>query len=428
MGEISRRTAITAAAVAVAPIVAAAGRGLEDWFDWFPFFGDEPAGPSSQDATQPTAESSTHALSATEAVRSYGPNGTHWPASTPRPGDSGVRVVDVGCSWGAIASAISGASDADVAGGLHVRVAPGSLPGHGAGANARPTLKGLGKASWTRNILVSPRDGWGSVTIADPVRIVGVDGVTFARIDSRYVLLTDCVRTVWAQAKVSQGLKITASARNVTACDLYEVVMADAKIDPNDPFSFAAGAGASLRDCVWEGCYIAPVFRELGSSNHIDAAQMSGGGVYRGLTIRDSTFFGALNCALQLGGPKASDPNKGTPYVTLDRVVLTSQTTALRVRYTLPAGAYQPTIGQAINGSGEPGQLFAKDSYVFGSMYDTKWGSVERSFASFDRAAERNTAVSGGWQVDSTMNGWGAAEFDELTPAPTDDHLRSIWR
>ena len=222
-----------------------------------------------------------------------------------------MRVVDVGCSWGAIASAIGGASDADVAAGMHIRVAPGILPGHGAGANSRPALKGLGKASWMQNILVSPRDGWGSVTISDPVRIVGVDGVTFARINSRYVLLTDCVRTAWAQAKVSQGLKITASARDVTACDLYEVVMADAKIDPNDPFSFAAGAGASLRDCVWEGCYIAPVFRELGSSNHIDAAQMSGGGVYRGLTIRDSTFFGALNCALQLGGPKASDPEQG---------------------------------------------------------------------------------------------------------------------
>ena len=336
MGEISRRTAITAAAVAAAPIVAAAGRGLEDWFDWFPFFRDEPAEPSSQDATQQPSEPSAQALSATGPVRSYGPNGTHWPATTPRPGDPGVRVIDVDCSWGAIAGAISGASDADVAAGLHVRVARGTLPGHGAGANARPVLKGLGKASWKKNILVSPRDGWGSVTISDPVRIVGVDGVTFARINSRYVLLTDCVRTAWAQAKVSQGVKVTASARSVTACDLYEVVMADAKTDPNDPFSFAAGAGASLRDCVWEGCYIAPVFRELGSSNHIDAAQMSGGGVYRGLTIRDSTLFGALNCALQLGGPKASDPNKGTPYLTLDRVILTSQTTALRVRYTLP--------------------------------------------------------------------------------------------
>ena len=218
-----------------------------------------------------------------------------------------------------------------------MRVRPGVLPGFGAGATYQPVLKGIGKATWKNNILVSPRDGWGTVTITDPVRIVGVDGVTFARIDTRYVLLTDCVRTAWAQAKVSQGLKITASARAVTACDLYEVVMADAKIDPNDPFSFAAGTGASLRDCVWEGCYIAPVFRELGSSNHIDAAQMSGSGVYRGLTVRDSTFFGALNCALQLGGPKASDPNKGTPYLTLDRVILTSQTTALRVRYTMPS-------------------------------------------------------------------------------------------
>ena len=84
-------------------------------------------------------------------------------------------------------------------------------------------------------------------------------------------------------------------------------------------------------------------------------------------------------------------------------------------------------MGQAINGSGEPGQLFAKDSYVFGSMYDTEWGSVQNSFTSYSKAPANNPAASGGWQYDPSMSSWGADRFDQLTPTPTDEYLRRVW-
>ncbi|KRE25925.1 hypothetical protein [Agromyces sp. Soil535] len=360
-------------------------------------------------------------------VRSYGPNGTHWPANTPQLGSTFGRVIDVACDWTSIGKAIAAVTDAEIEKGVHVRIAPGTLPGYGASSGSAAALKGVGRGSASKNILVSPKQGWGSVTVTESARLMGVKGVTFARINGRFILLTDCSRTSWAHSKVSYGFRMTASSGVVKECNAYEVVMADAKIDINDPFGFAAGRDSMITKSVWEGCYCAPVFRPSGASDHIDTLQMYGNGAYRGLTVRDSTFFGALNSALQLGGPKSQDPDLGTPFMTLDHSILTAQVIAMRVRYPAPQGANTPTMGQAINGSGEPGQLFAKDSYVFGSMYDTEWGSVQNSFTSYYKAPANNPAASGGWQYDASMSSWGADRFDQLTPTPTDDYLRRVW-
>jgi hypothetical protein len=364
---------------------------------------------------------------AVSTVRSYGPNGTHWPANTPQFGSTFGKVVDVACDWAAIGKAIAAVTDAEIEKGVHIRVAPGTLPGFGASSGSQAAIKGIGRGTATKNILVSPKNGWGTVTIADSVRLVGVKGVTFARINGRFILLTDCSRTSWAQSKVSYGFRMTASNGITRECNAYEVVMADAKIDISDPFGYAAGTNSMITQSVWEGCYCAPVFRPSGATDHIDTLQMYGNGAYRGLTIRDSTFFGALNSALQLGGPKSQDPDLGTPFVTLDHSIFTAQIVAMRVRYPAPAGAYTPTIGQALNGSGEPGQLFAKDSYVFGSLYDTQWGSVVNSFTSYNKAPANNKSLAGAWQYDPSMSSWGADRFDALVPTPTDDYLRSIW-
>ena len=75
---------------------------------------------------------------------------------------------------------------------MHIRVAPGTLPGFGASSGSPAALKGFGRGTATKNILVSPKNGWGSVTIGDYVRLTGVKGVTFARINGRSMLLTDC--------------------------------------------------------------------------------------------------------------------------------------------------------------------------------------------------------------------------------------------
>lgn len=415
--RISRRTLITAAAL-IAPMTSL-----------LPKLPLDPAAPIfKRDAGTGASTSSTGvAGAAPSTVRSYGPNGTHWPANTPWFDASFGKVIDVACTWDAISKAIASVTDAQIVAGVHIRVAPGTLPGFGSSSGSKAPLQSVGRGTASKNILVSPKNGWGTVTIADDVRIKGVKGVTFARINGRSVLLTDCSRTNWAHSKVSVNFRMTASSGIVRDCNAYEVVMADAKVDISDPLGFAAGSNSMITDSVWEGCYCAPVFRPDGASDHIDTLQMYGNGAYRGLTIRDSTLFGALNSALQLGGPKPDDPELGSPFLTLDHSILTAQVIAIQVRYPLPAGAYAPKLGQAINGSGEANQLFAKDSYVFGSMYNTQWGSVQNSFTAYNKAPTNNKAVSGAWVYDPAMMTVAARWFDDRTPTPTDDYLASIW-
>ena len=363
-----------------------------------------------------------------ETVRAFGPNGTHWPAHTPWIGETQATVLDTECDWEAIASALKGITPEMAAGGVRIAVAPGTLSGDGASSGSTPVLSELGDAEWSQNVLIAPRDGWGSVTVTTPARLQDVNGVTIARIDGDDILLTNCTRTAWAQAKMRKGLRMTSSYEATTReCGAYEIVMAEAKADISDPLGYAAGDGCVITDCVWEGCYCAPVFRPSGAEDHVDSLQMFGTGWYRGLVVRDSTVFGSLNCALQIGGSRDDDPNRGTPFLTVDHSILTSQATAIRARYPQPANTDTPKLGQAINGVGEEGQLYATDSYIFGSMYRSSWGTVVNTKVSAEDAPERNPIRDGSWDYDPKMSKWGADEFDELTPAPTDEYLASIW-
>lgn len=363
-----------------------------------------------------------------EVVASFGPNGTHWPAHTPWIGDDTIAVVEVDCTWEAIADALTAVTTAQAAAGLRISVAPGTLPGEGNSSGSTAMLEAVGDAAWSQNVLVAPRDGWGTVTIDSPARLLEVHGVTFARIDGDSILLTNCSRTAWAHAKLRTGFRMTSSyGATTTQCDAYEVVMADAKIDIADPLGYAAGEQSTLTDSVWEGCYCASVFRPIGASDHVDSLQMFGNGWYRGLTIRDSALFGSLNCALQIGGSRDDDPGRGTAFLTLEHSLITSQATAIGARYPLPDGAEAPELDQALNGIGEEGQLFATASYIFGSMYRSAWGTVVDTKVSYDGATDRNPIADGAWDYDPDLASWGSAEFDELAPAPTDQYLASIW-
>ncbi|MGC5225246.1 hypothetical protein ACPW96_21980 [Micromonospora sp. DT81.3] len=362
-------------------------------------------------------------------IRSFGPNGTHWPAHTPWITDKAPTVVDVTCDWASIARALTAVTAAQAAAGVHIKVRPGILPGLGASSGSKPVLEAVGQADWAKNVLVSPRDGWGTVRISGDARLRDVEGVTFARINGVDLLLTNCSRSVWAHSKMSKGLRMSSSYRSTTRhCGAYEIVMSDSKADIADPLGYAAGSGCVLTDCVWDGCYGAPVFRSQGATDHVDTLQMYGTGWYRGLTVRDSTFFGSLNCALQIGGARDDDPNRGKPFLSIDHSIVTSQATAIRVRYPLPPNAEAPKMAQAINGIGEPGQLYSNDSYIFGSMYRSSWGRVQNTKVSYDRAISNNPVASGSWTYDSSLNSWGAAQFNDITPSPTDQYLAAIWR
>ncbi|MBB6391205.1 hypothetical protein [Microbacterium thalassium] len=360
-----------------------------------------------------------------DLVRSFGPNGTHWPAHTPWIGLVAPNVLEVDCTWPAIAAAIRSVSDEQAAEGVHIRVRPGTLPGDGAGSSADGMIDTAGSVSWAQNVLVSPRDGRGTVTITDSARLRSVHGVTFARIDGRAMLLTNCSRSAWAQSTFARAFGMTSSYTTVTEnCGAYEVVVRDPRVGGGDISWYAAGDGCVLDSCVWEGCYSAPVFRASGNKSHDDTLQMYGSGWYRGLTVRDSTLFGSLNSALQIGGVSPSDPRSGEPFVTLDHSILTSQRTAITVRFGLPEGAYDPKRTQAINGTGDPGNMYARDSHVFGSISESNDWQGENSTVS---EASSASDAPGGWEFDGTLAGWTSETFDAVTPEPTDAYLAQIW-
>lgn len=353
--------------------------------------------------------------------RPYGPNGTHWPANTPSSGFG--TVIDVACTWRAIAAAIAELTTAQVAGRVHIRVAAGSLPG-----SSGTVLANVGSHEWPRNILVSPAAGWGTVALTGTTTFSNVRGVTFARFNAEHVRLVNCTRTNWVFSKVSLGLRMYATLGTVTECNAYEVVMPTSKSDPTDPFSYSASTGATLTDSVWEGCYGAAVFRPAESDAHLDTFQMFGAGSYRGLTIRDSAFFSGANCGLAIGGASPQDPRYGTSFLTLDHSIVVGQRLSMQARYPRPEGAKDELTNQAINGAGEPWQLSAiNTTLVLGSLYTTKWKQVSSSYTSHAKAVTDNTAQSGRWVYDARFESLTPADMDVLTVTPTDAYLASIW-
>lgn len=358
----------------------------------------------------------------------FGPNGTHWPSDTPRTGHA--NVVDVACNWSAIATAIGNVSPSQAAAGTIIRVAPGTLPGtsDGVTSGATPVLQNVGSSSWSQKVLVAPRDGWGTVSIASGVRIHNVHGVTFARINATTIIFTSCSDMNWAQSKMNLGIKTFADDDNVTNCNMYEVAMLNSRADESDSCQYRASDGYYIKDCVWSGCYLAPLFRPTGSSAHLDTFQMFGGtesnhAFYRGLTLRDCIFFGSSNCALQGGGYYADDPYLGEAFVTLDHTMLLSQSLSVQLRYSVPENTDSGS-SQAINGAGEPGPWYAYNSYLMGTLHSTQWNTVSNSRTNLGVS---NSIINGLW-MNEDWSSMTPLEFDELVGAePNDAYLMSIW-
>lgn len=353
---------------------------------------------------------------------SYGPNGSHWPADTPKTGHA--HVIDVACSWSAIQTAIGAVTLNQANAGVFIRVAPGSLVGSRESTTSGGTaaIENVGSSAWTTKVLVAPRDGYGTVTTGSH-KFQNIHGVTFARFVGASWMLRDCADFNLAHTKLSVGLKTYADTANVSNCNVYEVAMINSRADEEDSCQYRASASCYIKDCVWEGCYLAPLFRPEGSSAHLDTLQMFGAGYYRGLTLRDCLFFGSNNCALQGGGYQTDDPYMGEPFVTLDHTILLSQAFSVQLRYSIPSG----TTGggsQAINGPGEPGPWYAYDSYLMGSLHSTQWNTVTNTRTN---VGVSNSIANGSW-INESWSSMTPAAFDTMVgDEPDDNYLDSIW-
>lgn len=352
---------------------------------------------------------------APERTASFGPNGTHWPSLIPTPFmyDRTVpHIVEVAASWTAIQTALSAVTPEQAGAGVLILVAPGNLPGNGAGAGNAAVLQNLGSSTWTKRVTVAPRDGYGTVTISGGAKIKNVRGVAFAGLVADQIKLEGCDRSALAWTKVTHWLAGYGLAGQTTSLmEFSEVVMPNSLLLDGDASDFYSVASGPIEGWRFDGIYIAPHFYNAASTPkpHTDSLQFAGSAAYSNMTFRDVAIFASNNCAIQVGSLYG---------LTLDHSYLAAGSVA-RSRYPfLPGGATEGGTA-AFNGSGS--NFVAIDSVIIGALGSSSWASVTNTRINYQAT---QTPATGSWTVDLTLS----AINPPMPPMPDDAYLNSIWR
>ncbi|NQX27232.1 hypothetical protein HQQ81_07685 [Microbacteriaceae bacterium VKM Ac-2854] len=379
------------------------------------------------DDTDPNASTSPHPLdqlaNVPTAEPSFGPNGTHWPSGTPWLSGDVDLEVEVACGWDAIKAAIADAAKtADPAASVRILVAPGTLPGYGAGSGSPAVLQDVGDVERSTRILVYPRDGYGTVTVSESWRWLRVYGVSFAGvITTGGFLASGCTGSAFARMRVDTAYNVYGvdgvdSTENI---ELVEIVVPNSQLRDEDVSSFrtpSQGRGA-LRYISRIGCYTAPGYKKKGSNAHTDTVQLSGqnDNYYGDFSSVDCIDFASTNTALQIGS---------APNVSYRHCLVVGGDVGKSV-YPLPDEAEQDGSHGASNGPGSRFGCSATDSTFIGSMGAATWSSVEDSTVGYASTADEPD--SGGWSIDPSILEWRADDIRELSPAPDDEYLARIW-
>lgn len=412
MPPISRRTAL-AALLSAAPVLMA-GCGLDR----------SAATPGAASASGATATGSATATASPAtaslgvlSTAEFGPTGRHWPSRTPALTDTFDFTIEVNATWAAIADGIKQAIAKAPKGKTRVLVKPGVLPGFGAGSSKTPVLKNVGKTGLANRVLVTPRDGVGTVSFADSIRLELVAGVSFVGfwIFPNSMVLSAVQDFAWAWSK-GQAFNISSNSAVPTKdVELIECVTPDARLIDADTWAFRTG-GQPYENVSAIGCYLAPSYKAAGSSAHCDTLQQSGNELKTGLLIRDSVIFSSTNAGFI--------PSGGASGVMFDHSLMVGGDRML-LRYPLPAGANAFTSGlpAAINGAGSIDQMSAKNSTFIGNVRG-KFLSVENTSVT---ATNPPAATSGKFTSDPSLSSIDAAWLESRSPMPTDERLRAAW-
>jgi hypothetical protein len=403
MPEVSRRTLLVS--LLAVPLVAAGCAPTEQ-----PVSSEEPPPPPADDVNVDTASITIPAP--------FGPTGQHWPSRTPKPRDRFDFTVDVDPTWTAIADGIARANAAGASKNAVVRVRPGVLPGNGAGSTSKPVLRNVGKLGRKSRVLVVPRDGAGTVTLAASIRLELVRGVAFVGFwNFPYSAVFSAPQDfAWAWSK-GQAFNITANSSEPTAdVELVECVTPDARLNDQDVWGFRTD-GQTMTGVSVIGCYVAPSYKAAGSSAHCDTLQLSGTHPAAGVVIKDSVIFASTNAAV-IPFDRAVD-------ITFDHSLVVGGDRMLQ-RFPLPDGANAFTSGfpSSVNGSGTVDILSARDSTFLGPVRGT-WKSAERSTVS---TASVPKSTTGAFVSDLALATVDAVWMDQVAPARTDDQLRAMWK
>ncbi|MET0671882.1 MAG: hypothetical protein ABWY37_00140 [Microbacterium pygmaeum] len=328
---------------------------------------------------------------------SYGPNGTHFPAEVPWPGEVAALEIDARCDWVDIARRVQTLSAEEVMAGVVIRVAPGTLSGGGWTSSAAPALAQVGNQTWGRNVLIVPRDGFGTVQIADAgARFDQCARLSFFGFESAGgFALTRCVdfQVGWGRF---DGMSITRGGRNLA---LYELVLGFRR-NADDTSAVRPTETFEMTNLSRHGCVTGPSIKPEGSDAHCDTIQLegTGTGAFGPIITVDCVDYGSSNATELL-----QDKLQRAEYH--HSLILGGQL-PWRI-FPLQPGDYQGDPNAFAGGCPDV-RLY--DSVVSGAIGRMGFTDVQNTRISYG-PVDAQYPASGTWTVDTGVADWSAADI-----------------
>ncbi len=349
-------------------------------------------------------------------VASYGPNATHYPSDLPWLGDKAAKEVEVDCTWAAIGAAVKSLTATQVNAGVTIRVRPGELPGFGGGSTARAVLSLIGSDKWRRNVLICPRDGFGTVTVsAGGIRVDQCARLSFFGFTSEGgFVLTRCmaIQMGWSRWGFANA---TIGGMDIA---MYELVVGFRRND-NDTSGIRPSDAYPMTNVTRFGCTFGPSVKAAGSTAHSDTIQLEGvgTGTFGPFVSVDCVDYGSSNAVIQVQ----------------PRVTRVEYRHSLVLGGDLPWQVFPLQNGDYISApnalSGRCNDVQLYDSVVCGAIGALTYTRVENTRLSYQPQAKQQPTVSGSWTVDTSIASWDADQIMGLqSTGYSSAELTQLWR
>ncbi|MET0830117.1 MAG: hypothetical protein ABWY26_11385 [Microbacterium sp.] len=380
--------------------------------------------PDSSATPTPTADTPTPTPTPTPrsssvrpaAAASYGANGTHYPDDLPWLGDAAPVELVAECDWTDIARVVRGLDAADVAEGVVIRVKPGTLPGGGDGSSSPPVLAGIGDSAWTKNVLICPLEGFGSVEVAgEGFRLDMCARLSlFGLVSAGTLVMTQCVNMQVGWSRIA-GMSITRGGRDIA---FWELVLGFRQ-SADDTVGVRPTDQLEMTNISRHGCVFGPSVKPTGSDAHCDTIQLegTGSGPFGPFLSIDCVDYGSSNAAELL-----QDKVSRADY---EHCLILGGQLPWQV-FPLRPGDYQGDPNAFAGGCQD---VRLTDSVVVGAIGRMGFSNVQNTTLSYPPVDKQQPSDSGEWTVDEASATWTRAEIMALQQIPDYEipTLRALW-
>jgi hypothetical protein len=356
----------------------------------------------------------------------YGATGTNWPASTPRLTDAFDKTYTVAPTWNAVGTAIQDAlATAGTSAKVKIEVTPGQFPtGNGAGSSSVGVLQDIGSIDRTWNIVITPRDGVGSVTTAagSGSAFVNVKGLSIIGIDFSdcALLIRNSSRTYITHTFARHGNFTANGGTGLNDCEYVECVFGpDVYVSEVDRCAVRTANGFSATRSGWRGCYFAPCYKINGATGHCDTIQLSASGSSPniGTKIINSVVF----CSSNQGFIATETPH--AQQVIVDTSLFVAGQSRQGYRYPQSSDMYQSTQAYAFVGGAV--DITMKKSIVLGKVSSNHTFTLVENTKVIDNPGA--PVASGSFTVDPSLATIPSSDIDAMAPYPAVSRQRALW-